>query len=160
MKWEVVDIDPDGCEVIVGQGNFTIKTVEDLADALVSAAPGIEYGVAMNEAKPRVVRVIGNSEELKKRAGETALKIGAGHAFVIFMRKAFPIHVLPHIKALPTVVNVFVATSNPIQIIVAETDLGRAVVGAVDGLSVNHIEDEEERKEREELVRKFGYFPR
>ncbi len=158
MELKVIDLGTPDCEVIIGQGNFTIKTIEDLYDAIFSSAPGIKFGAAMNEAKPRVVRVTGNDEELKKKAAEIALKIGAGHVFVICIRNAFPIHVLNAIKSLPTVCNIYAATSNPLQVIVAETELGRAVIGVVDGTAANHIEDEEERKQRKETVRKFGYF--
>ncbi len=158
MKLEVVNIGEPGCEIIIGQGNFTIKTIEDLYDAVYSSAPGIKFGAAMNEAKPKVVRVTGNDEEMKQKAAEIALKIGAGHVFVICMKNAFPIHVLNRVKQLPTVCTIYVATSNPLQVIVAETDLGRAVVGVVDGTAADHIENEEEKKQRKGLVRKLGYF--
>ena len=158
MELRVVDIGEPGCEVIIGQGNFTIKTIEDLYDAVYSSAPGVKFGAAMNEAKPKVVRVTGNDEELKKRAAEIALKIGAGHVFVVCMKNAFPNHVLNRIKQLPTVACIYAATSNPIQIIVAETELGRAVLGVVDGTAADHVESVEEKKERKELVRRFGYF--
>jgi len=158
VKLDVIDVGEPGCEVIIGQGNFTIKTIEDLYDAVYSAAPGVKFGAAMNEAKPKVVRVTGNDEEMKKKAAELARKIGAGHVFVICMKGAFPIHVLNAVKLLPTVCTIYAATSNPLQIIVAETDLGRAVVGVVDGTAADHIEDEKEKAERKELVRKFGYF--
>ena len=155
---EVIDFGTPDYEVIIGQGNFTIKTIEDLYDVIYSSAPGIRFGVAMNEAKPKVVRVTGNDEELRRRAAEMALKIGAGHVFIVAMRNAFPIHVLNAVKSLPTVACVYLATSNPFQVIVAETELGRAVVGVVDGTPANHVEDQEERKQRKELVRMFGYF--
>lgn len=158
LKIHVLDFGTPGCEVIIGQGNFTIKTIEDLYDAVYSSVPGAKFGAAMNEAKPRVVRVTGTDEELKKVAADIALKIGAGHVFVIALRDAFPIHVLNAVKQLPTVANVYLATSNPFQVIVAETDLGRAVIGVVDGTPADHVESEEEKRERKELVRKFGYF--
>ncbi len=158
MELKIVDIGEPGCEVIIGQGNFTIKTIEDLYDAVYSAAPGVKFGAAMNEAKPKVVRVTGNDEEMKKKAAEIALKIGAGHVFVVCMKNAFPIHVLNRIKELPTVCTIYAATSNPLQVIVAETDLGRAVIGVVDGTTADHIESAEEKRQRKELVRRFGYF--
>ena len=158
MELKIVDIGEPGCEVIIGQGNFTIKTIEDLYDAVYSAAPGVKFGAAMNEAKPKVVRVTGNDEEMKKKAAEIALKIGAGHVFVVCMKNAFPIHVLNRIKELPTVCTIYAATSNPLQVIVAETDLGRAVIGVVDGTAADHIESVEEKRQRKELVRRFGYF--
>ena len=154
----MVDIGEPGCEVIIGQGNFTIKTIEDLYDAVFSAAPGVRFGAAMNEAKPKVVRVTGNDDEMRRKAADIALKIGAGHVFVVCMKNAFPIHVLNRIKQLPTVACIYAATSNPIQVIVVETDLGRAVVGVVDGTAADHVESAEEKKQRKELVRRFGYF--
>jgi len=158
VKIEVLDFGTPDYEVIIGQGNFTIKTIEDLYDAVYSSVPGAKFGAAMNEAKPKVVRVTGTDEELKRIAADIALKIGAGHVFVVVMRGSFPIHVLNAIKQIPTVACVYLATSNPFQVIVAETDLGRSVIGVVDGTPANHVESEEERKERKELVRKFGYF--
>lgn len=158
VKIEVVDFGTPDYEVIIGQGNFTIKTIEDIYDAIYSSVPGAKFGAAMNEAKPKVVRVTGTDEELKKIAADIALKIGAGHVFVITLRDAFPIHVLNAIKQIPTVANIYLATSNPFQVLVAETDLGRAVIGVVDGTPADHVESEEEKKGRKELVRKFGYF--
>ena len=158
MKTRVIDFGTPDYEVIIGQGNFTIKTIEDIYDAVFSSIPNAKFGAAMNEAKPRVVRVTGTDEALKKTAAEIAQKIGAGHVFVIALRGAFPVHVLNAIKQIPTVAGIYIATSNPFQIIVAETDLGRAVIGVVDGTPVDHVESDEEREERRETVRRFGYF--
>ena len=158
MKTRVIDFGTPDYEVIIGQGNFTIKTIEDIYDAVFSSIPNARFGAAMNEAKPRVVRVTGTDEALKKTAAEIAQKIGAGHVFVIALRGAFPVHVLNAIKQIPTVAGIYIATSNPFQIIVAETDLGRAVIGVVDGTPVDHVESDEEREERRETVRRFGYF--
>jgi hypothetical protein len=144
-------------EIIVGQGNFTIKTIEDLFNAMVSSVPGIEFGIAMNEAKPKLTRKKGNSIELEKKASELALKIGAGHVFVVVFRKAFPIHVLNAIKSLPTIANVFCATSNKLELIIAETSLGKALLGAIDGTPSEKIETKEEEKERTELLKKLGF---
>ena len=158
VKFEVLDFGTPDYEVIIGQGNFTIKTIEDLYDAVYSSIPNAKFGAAMNEAKPKIVRVTGTDEELKRIAADIALKIGAGHVFVVVLRGAFPIHVMNALKSLPTVATIYLATSNPFQVIVAETDLGRAVVGVVDGTPADHVEDDGERKQRKELVRKFGYF--
>ena len=158
MKTQVIDFGTPDYEVIIGQGNFTIKTIEDIYDAVFSSIPNAKFGAAMNEAKPRVVRVTGTDEALKKTAAEIAQKIGAGHVFVIALHGAFPVHVLNAIKQIPTVAGIYIATSNPFQIIVAETDLGRAVIGVVDGTPVDHVESDEEREERRETVRRFGYF--
>lgn len=158
VKFEVLDFGTPNYEVIIGQGNFTIKTIEDLYDAVYSSIPNAKFGAAMNEAKPKVVRVTGTDEELKRIAADIALKIGAGHVFVVVLRGSFPIHVMNALKSLPTVATIYLATSNPFQVIVAETELGRAVVGVVDGTPADHIENDDERKQRKELVRKFGYF--
>jgi len=144
-------------EIIIGQGNFTVKTIEDLYEAVNSAYAGVEFGIGMNEAKPKLTRKKGNSIELEKKASELALKIGAGHVFVIVFHKAFPIHVLNAVKSVPTVANIFCATSNPLELIIAETELGRAVLGAVDGTSAEKIETVEEEKERLQLLKKLGF---
>lgn len=161
VRIEVIDIEkPEGgVEVIIGQGNFSIFTVDDLARALLTAVPGgIKFGIAMNEAKPQLTRFTGNDKELEELAAKNAVKIGAGHVFVILMRNAFPINVLNTIKNHPAVAMVYGgASENPFQVIVAETDLGRSVLGVVDGKAANKIETEEQRKERRELVEKIGY---
>ncbi len=148
---------PEINEIIIGQGNFTVKTIEDLFNKAVSSVPGIEFGIAMNEAKPQLVRKKGNSKELEEKAGELALKIGAGHVFIILFKKAFPIHILNEIKTLPTVANIFCATSNTLELIIAETELGKSVLGAVDGKSMKSIENSEQKKERIELLKKLGF---
>ncbi|MFH1545022.1 MAG: adenosine-specific kinase [archaeon] len=148
---------PETNEIIIGQGNFTVKTIEDFYNALVSAAPEIEFGVGMNEAKPKLTRVNGNNKELIQRAGETCKKIAAGHVFVIYFKKAFPIHVLNAVKALPTVCCIYCATSNELELIMAETGLGKSVIGVVDGTAAEKIENEEEKKHRIELLKKLGF---
>jgi len=158
VRFHVLDFGAPDYEVIIGQGNFAIKTIEDIYDAVYSSVPKAKFGAAMNEAKPKVVRVTGTDKELKEKAAKMALDIGAGHVFVVAIRDAFPIHVLNAVKQLPTVANVYLATSNHFQVIVAETDLGRAVVGVVDGTAADHIENAEEKLERKRLVREFGYF--
>ncbi|MDI9646797.1 MAG: adenosine-specific kinase [Archaeoglobales archaeon] len=159
MKLEKIDIlNPEQkYQVIIGQANFTVFTVDDLFRALLTSVPNIKVAVAMNEAAPKLVRVTGNDENLKKIAAENALKIAASHVFVVVTSNAFPINVLNTIKLHPAVCSIFVASANPIQIIVAETELGRAVLGAVDGSAVKKIESEEEKKQRRELCEKLGY---
>ncbi|WP_456394738.1 adenosine-specific kinase [Thermococcus sp.] len=158
MRIEVVEIEkPAGVEAIIGQGNFSIFTVDDLAKALLTAVPVIKFGIAMNEAKPQLTRFTGNDRGLEELAAKNALKIGAGHVFVILMKNAFPINVLNTIKSHPAVVMVYGASENPLQLIVAETELGRAVLGIVDGKATTRIETEDQRKERRELVEKIGY---
>ncbi|RLI73514.1 adenosine monophosphate-protein transferase [Archaeoglobales archaeon] len=159
MRLEVVKIEnPDlKYQIMVGQGNFAVFTCDDLFKALLTAVPNIKCAVAMNEAAPKLVRVTGNDEELKNLAAKNALAIAASHVFVVVTSNAFPLNVLNTIKLHPAVCNVFVASANPIEIIVAETELGRAVLGAVDGMAVNKIESDKEKEERRELVEKLGY---
>ncbi len=154
----VVDVKlPEKSNVIIGQSHF-IKTVEDLAEALVSSAPTIKFGLAFNEASgDRLIRYDGNDKELVKAAIETAEKIGAGHVFVIFIREAWPINVLNEIKRVSEVVNIFCATANPVQVIVVETDQGRGVIGVVDGFTPVGVEDDENKKKRIKFLRKIGY---
>ncbi len=159
MKLERVEIlNPEQkYQIVIGQANFTVFTVDDLFRALLTAVPGIKVAVAMNEAAPKLVRVTGNDEELKRIAAENALRIAASHVFVVVTSNAFPINVLNTIKLHPAVCNVFVASANPIEVIVAETELGRAVLGAVDGQAVEKIESDEDKKQRRELCEKLGY---
>lgn len=159
MKLEKVKIENPELryQIIIGQGNFAIFTTDDLFSALIKAVPGIKCAVAMNEAAPKLTRVTGNDEKLKNLAAKNALNIGASHVFVVVSSNAFPINVLNTIKMHPAVCNVFVGSANPIEVIVAETGLGRAVLGVVDGQAVNKIESEEEKRERRELYQKLGY---
>ncbi|OYT50739.1 MAG: adenosine monophosphate-protein transferase [Desulfurococcales archaeon ex4484_204] len=157
-RFEVVDIPvPRGLNVIIGHSHF-IKTVEDLYEALVTAVPGIKFGLGFVEASgERLVRSDGNDDELIRLAEETALKIGAGHTFVIFIKDAWPINLLNSLKLVQEVTRIYVATANPVQVVVAETDQGRAVIGVVDGFIPLGIEGRRERKERYDFLRKIGY---
>jgi adenosine/AMP kinase len=157
-KIRVVSIEmPKGSNVIIGQAHF-IKTVEDLYEALANSSPYIKFGVAFNEASgPRLVRRDGNDPELIEAAVKAALSIGAGHVFVIFIRDAYPINVLNAIKTVPEVCEIFCATANPLQVIVAETGQGRGVIGVVDGYTVVSVEDKEREEERKGFLRKIGY---
>jgi len=159
MRLDAIRIEnPDNkYQVIIGQGNFSVLTVDDLFRALLTTAPGIKCAVAMNEAEPRLTRVTGNDPELKELAGKNALKIAASHVFVVFLSNVFPINVLNTIKMHPAVCNIFVGSANPIDIIVVETDLGMAVLGAVDGQSIEKIENVEQKKERRTLLEMLGY---
>ncbi len=158
VKIEVVTVPvPEKVNVIIGQSHF-IKTCEDIYEALVTSVPTIKFGLAFCEASgDRLVRVEGNDEELKKLATEVALKIGAGHVFVLYLRDAWPINVLNALKHVPEVVTIYCATANPVQVIVAETDQGRAVLGVVDGWKPVGVETPEKVKERREFLRKIGY---
>jgi adenosine/AMP kinase len=148
---------PDDVNLIFGQSHF-IKTVEDMHETLVGAVPGIEFGLAFCEASgPSLVRLSGTSEEMIELAKLNALAIGAGHSFLIFISNAFPINVLNAVKAVPEVCHIFCATANPVEVILAETEGGRAVLGVVDGISPKGVEDYEAVADRKELLRKFGY---
>ena len=148
---------PDGCNIILGQSHF-IKTVEDLYEILISAVPGIQFGIAFNEASgPCLVRQQGNSPELVDSATENLRNIGAGHAFLIVLKNAFPINVLNAVRQCQEVCSIYCATANPVEVILAETEQGRGILGVVDGFSPKGVEGEEERIRRKEMLRKFGY---
>ncbi len=148
---------PEGCNIIVGQSHF-IKTAEDLYEAVTTSCPHSKFGIAFCEASgPCLIRVEGNDAELKKTAAENAMSMGAGHAFVILLRDAFPINVLNAVKACSEVCLVYCATSNPLEIIIAETDQGRGILGVVDGFSPKGVETETDLRARREFLRKIGY---
>jgi len=148
---------PEGVNVILGQAHF-IKTVEDLYEAVVSSVPNVRFGLAFCEASgDRLVRVEGNDEELRKLAAKAALDVGAGHFFIIYVRGAWPINMLNSLKNVQEVVTLYCATANPVEVIVAETEQGRAVLGVVDGYKPLGIEDEAKARERMEFLRKIGY---
>jgi adenosine/AMP kinase len=148
---------PEGINVILGQTHF-IKSAEDLYEALVNSVPQIKFGLAFCEASgPCLVRFEGNDEELKKLASQTALEIAAGHFFVIYIKNAYPINVLNAIKQCREVCSIFCATANPVEVIIAETEQGKGILGVVDGFSSKRIESEKDIKERKELLRKIGY---
>jgi hypothetical protein len=158
MNTRVVDVKvPDGCNAILGQSHF-IKTVEDLHEAMVNSVPNAKFGIAFCESSgPCLIRSEGNDPELKQYASKTALELSAGHSFIIFMRNAYPINVLDKIKSVPEVCNIYLATANPFQVILAETDQGRGVLGVVDGVASKGIETENDVRERKEFLRKIGY---
>ncbi|MGC8954290.1 MAG: adenosine-specific kinase [Desulfurococcus sp.] len=158
VSLHVVDITiPEGTNIIIGRSHF-IKTVEDIYEVLVTSVPGIRFGLAFNEASgKRLVRYEGNDEELTRAAIDAALKIGAGHTFVLFIRNAYPINVLNQLKNIQEVVSLYVATGNPVQVIVGETNQGRVILGVVDGYPPLGVESEEDKKERRDFLRKIGY---
>ncbi len=155
---EVIDVPvPQGTNVILGHTHF-IKSIEDLYEALVTSSTSIKFGVAFNEASgERLVRSDGNDADLIKLAEEVALKIGAGHTFIVYLKNAWPINVLNAIKNTQEVCRIYTATANPVQVLVGETEQGRGVVGVVDGYSVIGVEDEEHKKRRREFLRMIGY---
>jgi uncharacterized protein len=148
---------PDDANLILGQSHF-IKTVEDLHEALIGTVPHISFGLAFCESSgPRLVRTSGTDAVLIDFAARNAQAVGAGHAFIIVMGNAFPVNVLNAIKAVPEVCRVFCATANPVQVVVAETDQGRGILGVIDGQMPLGLEDEPARQERKALLRRIGY---
>lgn len=151
---------PEGMNFILGQTHF-IKSVEDLYEAMMNV-PGAHFGIAFCEASgPCLIRAEGNNDNLKKLAIDNAMNIGAGHSFIIFMENCYPIHVLNAIKNISEVCKIYCATANPTKILVAEGTLdgevGRAIIGVIDGYSPKGIECQENVKERKEFLRKIGY---
>ena len=148
---------PEGVNIIVGQSHF-IKTVEDIYEAIVNTSQHILFGVAFNEASgPCLTRFDGNDEDLKQNAINNASAIGAGHCFVVSLRNGFPINILGRIQAVPEVAQIYCATANPVEVIVAQTEQGRGILGVVDGSSPRSLEKESDVVARVELLQKFGY---
>jgi adenosine/AMP kinase len=158
MDLKVVPVEiPTDANVIIGQTHF-IKTAEDIYEAMVNAAPTIKFGVAFCEASMEcLVRVEGNDDELKAAAAQNALNIGAGHTFIILMREGYPINVLGALKNVPEVCSIFCASANAVDVVVAENERGRGILGVIDGEKPKGIESEENRKVRKEFLRKIGY---
>ena len=151
-----LEIPTDG-NIIVGQSHF-IKTVEDIYEAIVSAVPQMKFGIAFNEASGAcLIRVDGNDPELEANAIKNAQAIAAGHVFVIALREGFPINVLGRIRDVAEICNIFCATANPLEVIVAESEQGRGVMGVIDGSSPKGIESANDREWRHGLLRKIGY---
>jgi adenosine/AMP kinase len=148
---------PTDTNVIIGQSHF-IKTAEDLYEAMVNSVPGAKFGVAFCEASgPRLVRVEGNDPELRSCAAKNAMRIGAGHSFIIVMRDCYPVNVLRSVKDVPEVCNIFCATANDLEVVVASNERGRGIVGVIDGQTPLGVETDEKVKERREFLRKIGY---
>ncbi|MEA3239587.1 MAG: adenosine-specific kinase [Candidatus Bipolaricaulota bacterium] len=158
MELKVVDIEnPDELNFILGQTHF-IKSVEDLHEALVTAVPGIKFGLAFNEASgPCLIRKSGTDESLVDLAVKNAEAIGAGHSFIIFLDGSFPINVLPAIKGVPEVCHIICASANPTQVIVAETEQGCGILGVIDGYSPKGIETQVDIEDRKNFLRTIGY---
>jgi adenosine/AMP kinase len=158
LTLRLVPIRPPGeINLILGQSHF-IKTVEDLHEALVGAVPGIQFGLAFCEASgPALVRWSGTDDELSALARVTMRELGAGHAFLILLRNAFPINVLPAVRAIQEVCGIYCASANPVQVIVAETEQGRGILGVIDGFHTTGVETDEDIATRKALLRRFGY---
>ncbi len=148
---------PEGGNVIVGQTHF-IKSVEDIYEALVNTVPHMKFGIAFNEASgPCLTRADGNDAALKALAIRNATVIAAGHVFVIAMLDGYPINVLGRIKDVPEVCSIFCATANPVQVVIAESEQGRGVLGVIDGVPPKGVETAEDAEARRSFLRKIGY---
>ena len=150
---------PDELNLVLGQAHF-IKTVDDLHEALAGSSPQLRFGVAFCESSgPRLVRRSGNDGELVELAVRNMRAIGAGHAFLVFLREGFPVNVLNQLKQVPEVCRIYCATANPVEVVVAETRQGRAILGVVDGGAPLGVETEADVAARRELLRRLGYKP-
>lgn len=158
MELSAVRIEkPDDQNVIIGQAHF-IKTVEDLHEVLIGTGPYLKFGLAFCEASgPRLIRRSGNDDALIELAAKNAQTIGAGHSFIVFLREGFPVNVLNAIRRVPEVCGIFCATANPVDVIVAETALGRGIIGVVDGPVPLGVEGEADLAARTQLLRDIGY---
>jgi adenosine/AMP kinase len=158
MEIKTVKIEkPEDVNFILGQSHF-IKTVEDLYEVLVSAVPGCKFGLAFCESSGAcLVRWIGTDDEMTELAKKNAYALSAGHSFIIFLKNAFPINVLNAVKMVPEVCRIFCATANPVEVILAESETGRGILGVIDGLKPKGIEDEEGIAWRTGFLRKIGY---
>ncbi len=158
MELHVVPVDnPEGLNLIFGQSHF-IKTVEDLHEALVGAVPGIRFGLAFCESSgPRLVRTTGTDPALVELASRNAMAVGCGHTFFVFLGNVYPINILDAVRRAPEVCQIYCATANPVEIIVAGTDRGRGVLGVVDGQPPLGVEGAADASARHALLRKIGY---
>lgn len=149
---------PENINFILGQSHF-IKTVEDLHETLVNTVPGIKFGLAFAEASgPKLIRFSGTDESMTTLAKDNIKNIGAGHSFIIFLGEGFyPVNVLKAVQGVPEVVNIFCATSNPTQVLVAETDQGRGILGVIDGGKPVGVEEDKDIVARKEFLREIGY---
>ena len=158
MELKLVAIEkPEDVNMILGMSHF-IKTVEDIHETLVTAVPGIKFGLAFCEASgPALVRASGTDDALLELAKKNALALSAGHSFIILLGNAYPINVLNAVKMVPEVCRIFCATANPVQVIVAETDQGRGILGVVDGVTTRGVETDEDIEKRKGFLRMIGY---
>ncbi|MGB9610775.1 MAG: adenosine-specific kinase [Bryobacteraceae bacterium] len=148
---------PENGNIIFGQSHF-IKTVEDLYEAIVNTAPQMKFGIAFCEASGAcLIRVEGNDEELRRIAVENAQAVAAGHTFIICLRDGYPINILGAVRSVPEMVRIFCATANPVEVVIAETEQGRGVLGVIDGFPPKGVEGPEDVAWRHSLLRKIGY---
>jgi adenosine/AMP kinase len=158
VELKIVKIEPpEHCNVILGQAHF-IKTIEDLFEAVSASVPNAQFGVAFCESSgPCLVRHDGTDPELRKLAAKKAFEIGCGHSFIIYLKDAYPINILDKVKKTDEVCTVYAATANPLEVVIAETEQGRGIVGVVDGFKIKGIETEQDIKTRKEFLRNIGY---
>ncbi|MCD4691671.1 MAG: adenosine-specific kinase [Calditrichales bacterium] len=158
MELKIIEIEkPEDMNFILGHSHF-IKTVEDIHEAIVNVNPAIKFGLAFCEASQEaLVRYSGTDDELIEIAKKNAFNLSAGHSFIIFLGNAFPLNILNAIKVVPEVTRIFCATANPVQVIMAETELGRAILGVVDGVKTKGIENEDDIQKRKKFLRTIGY---
>ena len=147
----------DELNMILGHSHF-IKTVEDIYEAMVNTVPGAKFGLAFCEASgPCLVRYTGTDNELIELAKKNAYALSAGHSFILFMKDMFPVNVLNAIKNVPEVCRIFCATANPVEVLIVATELGRGIIGVIDGFSSKGIENESDIQERKGFLRTIGY---
>jgi adenosine/AMP kinase len=158
MELKTVSIEnPQQLNFILGHSHF-IKTVEDLYEAIVNTVPGAKFGLAFCEASDVcLVRHTGTDDELIDLARKNALSLGAGHTFIIFLRDMFPVNILNTIKTVPEVCRIFCATANPVEVVVAETRLGRGILGVIDGFASKGVEGDADIAKRKSFLRAIGY---
>jgi hypothetical protein len=158
MDFKIFKIEkPEEMNMILGHSHF-IKTVEDIYEAMVNAVPGAKFGLAFCEASgPCLVRCTGTDEDLVELAKKNAFNLAAGHSFILFMKDMFPVNVLNSVKNVPEVCRIFCATANPVEVLIVETELGRGIVGVVDGFLSQGIETETDIQHRREFLRTIGY---
>lgn len=158
LNFQTIQIEPPkDCNLILGQAHF-IKTAEDLYEALVNATPNVKFGLAFCEASgPCLVRHEGNDPGLRRLASQKALELACGHSFLIYIKDAYPINVLDKVKAVPEVCSIYAATANPLQVVIAETEQGRGIMGVIDGAKSKGIENDQNIAERKQFLRKIGY---
>jgi len=158
LEFKAVKINkPETVNLILGQSHF-IKSVEDIYEIMVNNVPGVKFGLAFVESSGECkVRMEGTDQELKKLAGENALNLGCGHSFIILLKDAYPINVLNALKNVPEVCNIYCATANSTEVIVAESETGKGIMGVIDGLKPKGLENKEDISWRKDLLRKFGY---
>ena len=158
MDTSIVKIDnPDNLNLILGQSHF-IKTVEDVYEAIVSTVPMAKFGIAFCEASDVcLVRHTGTDEQLRELAYQNAYALSAGHCFIVFMKDMFPVNILNAIKQVPEVCRIFCATANPVEVVIAESEQGRGILGVIDGYASKGIETEEDIDKRRQLLRQIGY---